>query len=431
MTFQTSAKQLTNYFQQMTKSKLQPRRISKNFAHLVKSYNKGFAGAALEGGSRSNKTWGGLDFLVWYAKRNIGKQISIIRQTYNSFKNTLFLDFNRRFPDFGIKSPTAYVKECQTFSLLGNRVNLIGADGASKSEDKAHGAGSDIAWFNEPMFISQDFFDQTDMRCREFVWFDYNPVATKHWIYDSYVKRDDIAFLKTTMLDNPWISPKERMKILSYNPFHPEDSHLPEEERRPHPTNIEQGTADLYKWHVYGEGKRSQQEGCIITNWKREPFDLSLPFLWAMDFGFTTDPTTLVKLAVDGSKLYARGYLYEPEMTTGDIIKFLEKTIKNKDDIIIADNAEPRMIRELQEAGFNVFPCVKGPDSVRKGIDNLKEMQLIVDINEESDQIENEINNYVWLKDKSNVPIDKYNHYIDPIRYGNDELKNTGGFYVS
>jgi hypothetical protein len=40
-----------------------------------------------------------------------------------------------------------------------------------------------------------------------------------------------------------------------------------------------------------------------------------------------------------------------------------------------------------------------------------------------------ELNNYIWNDKKSNVPIDNYNHALDALRYGYDELTQDTEFY--
>ena len=92
--------------------------------------------------------------------------------------------------------------------------------------------------------------------------------------------------------------------------------------------------------------------------------------------------------------------------------------IKNKSecglDLIICDNSEPRLINELKVLGLNIKPTIKKKGSILSGIALMQDYEIIVDRN--SHGIIREINNYVW-KDKGEVPIDKFNHYIDAIRY--------------
>jgi len=46
-------------------------------------------------------------------------------------------------------------------------------------------------------------------------------------------------------------------------------------------------------------------------------------------------------------------------MSTQQISEMLTDVIESS-DTVIADNAEPRLIAELQELGHRVYPCIKG-----------------------------------------------------------------------
>jgi phage terminase large subunit len=61
---------------------------------------------------------------------------------------------------------------------------------------------------------------------------------------------------------------------------------------------IKQNNPGKYKHLVLG-GWLEKAEGVIFENWQEGTFDDSLPFVYGMDFGYVTDPTTLVKIAKD------------------------------------------------------------------------------------------------------------------------------------
>ena len=53
-------------------------------------------------------------------------------------------------------------------------------------------------------------------------------------------------------------------------------------------------------------------------------------------------------------------------------------------------------------------------------------------IDKDSIDVIKEVNNYAW-KDKNTVPIDKFNHYIDAIRYAMQFLvqgKSSGVYHI-
>jgi PBSX family phage terminase large subunit len=376
-------------------------KLNPNLIALCKSYNSGKAGQLLEGSSRSGKSWSCIDFIVWLCSTKVqGATINIFRETYNSFKTTLYDDFNQRLPMFGIQSPFQDIQERSMFRLFGNKINLIGADNPSK----VMGSGCDFAWFNEMIHIPQSIFNQVEMRCSKFWFGDYNPERVTHWIYDNVAKRPDVGFCKTTFLDNAACPPNQRKKILGYDPGNP--------------VNVANGTANEYLWKVFGCGERAAREGVIFTNWKKGEFDTTLPHIWGLDWG-ATDPFTLTKFAFTHKlkKIYAKNYVYQPISST-KLAHDLVELHAGKKDLIICDNANKMAIGDLREAGFNADPCYKEPILTR--IMAINDYEIIVD---NSPDFENELNNYIWLDKKANVPIDNFNHICDPMGYCFTETK--------
>ena len=160
---------------------------NKNLLHLIKTYDDDGRGAILEGSSRSGKTFSSIDFVIGLCTvpgvHNL--VIYLVKETYNSFKTTLYNDFNVRLPMHGLPSPMATVKDVPMFDIYGNRIYFIGADQASKFE----GAGCDFFWINEMLDVSKAIFDQLEMRCRVMWWGDFNPKVSNHWVFD-LEKRD-------------------------------------------------------------------------------------------------------------------------------------------------------------------------------------------------------------------------------------------------
>jgi glycosyltransferase involved in cell wall biosynthesis len=104
-------------------------------------------------------------------------------------------------------------------------------------------------------------------------------------------------------------------------------------------------------------------------------------------------------------------------------------------DIIHADCAEPKSIAELNSYGHNVLPVSKGKDSILYGINLINQNKIYV--TSRSKNLINELNNYIWLTDKSGVkmnkPIDSYNHAIDAMRYAITsqlENPNKGNYFI-
>lgn len=384
--------------------------VNPNFLHLYDSWCKANKskfqtprGVVLEGSSRSSKTWSSIDFLIWLCTTvETSATINIIKETYNSFKTTLYDDFNRRLPDFGISSPFADRQDVRSFSLFGNKINLIGAD----NETVHQGIGSDYFWENESLDVSQNVFDQAEMRCRKFWWADYNPKFTDHWFYDKVCSRDNVAFLKSTYKDNPFITFGEKSKIESYEPT---------------PFNVKQGTADDYMWNVYGLGLRSAPEGLVFqhVSWIKD-FPDNLEKVWyGLDFGYTNSPSCLVKVGALGNQLYAKKLFYIPTPSINELEQ-LVKVFCQKGDTIwcdpSGDSGGRGMITSLRRLGYRAMSTNTFPGSIKFGISVIKRFKLNLvddpDVRKEQGMYRyREINGI-----KLDEPEDDYNHFWDAVR---------------
>lgn len=398
----------------------------------------GFAGVALEGSSRSGKTWSGVDIIIWLATdkhKDEGCTINIYRETYNEFKTTLYDDFKRRLDDFGLHNPFHLAKEVPSFRIGKTTVHFLG--------DGKHGGGCDYAFFNEAMMIRNEVFDQVEMRCRKFWWMDYNPSFTEHWVFDKVLLRDNVAFLRTTFLDNlNFIAPNEYTKIMSYEPWLPGSYEVTEdgvyynyeqitETNQPpiHPTNVIQGTADEFMWKVYGLGLRGAMKGVIfpsVTWIDSFPEEYKI---YCNDFGFTSDPNALNGYYEDENNIYIEPLLYE-SIETADILgSCLEKLDVSTNDLVICDSSDKhvsekngtvQMVTDLIDLGWNAMKVSK-TKSVTYHLLSMKKKKIHIVKNHLYKKVKKEVENYKWREINGimiNQPIDKFNHFWDAARYG-------------
>ncbi len=255
----------------------------------------------------------------------------------------------------------------------------------------------------------EDVFDKIDLSIRHKtkqnrVILILNPTTKEHFIYNKFFEskgieagstlvNGDCTYIHTTYLDN--------IKNLS-------PSFLNQVEY------IKQRRPEKYKHTILG-GWLDKAEGVIFNNWTIGEFVEASPSVYGQDFGFSNDPTTLVQTSVDktNKKIYLKLHLYQAGLITSEIININKRIAGNS--LIVADSAEPRLIREIKLSGVNIIEAVKGQGSVTHGISLLQDYDLIVDA--DSIDLHKELNNYCWLEKKSNTPIDNHNHAIDSIRY--------------
>ncbi|WP_445453099.1 phage terminase large subunit [Flavobacterium sp. 25HG05S-40] len=399
----------------------------------------------MEGSSRSGKTWSGVDIIIWlclYVEKNC--TINIYRETYNEFKTTLYDDFKRRLDDYGLPNPFHRAKEVKSFKINGSTIYFLG--------DGKHGGGCDYAFFNEMMFIRQSVFDQVELRCRKFWWADYNPSVTDHWFFDNVLCRPDVAFLRTTYLNNKHISSQEKNKILSWEPWKP-DSYFVENsvimcynpltkkvepvsktnQPPPHPTNIANGTADEFNWKVYGLGLRGAMKGVIFpyVEWiTPEQWPADKAVIYPNDFGFTTDPNVLGRYAEDEHNIWIEPLCYEPIETPAELANLLRSLNIDEKEIIPCDSADKytgenkgtvEMVKGLKLEGFENAYKISKTKSVMYWLNSMKTKKIHIVKNHLYQQALKEQQNYRMREINGiaiNQPMDSFNHIWDMGRYG-------------
>jgi phage terminase large subunit len=251
-----------------------------------------------------------------------------------------------------------------------------------------------------------------------------NPATREHWIYKElyeekgvsegfngvvgnvlYIHTEYTDIEREFIPDNIFEDFEE--KRLAYELWKAEKPDL----RDKLPSKISKAAS--YFKHVVKGGWLNVAEGVIYPDWQEGKFvEVSTP-IYGQDFGFSIDPTTLIKTSVDKKNkiIYAKEELYQARLTTTDI-KDYDISICGT-SLIYGDSAEPRLIEELKRAGVNIRETKKGQGSVTAGIAAIQDYTLIV----EGKNLIKELNNYVWHDKKSKTPIDAFNHLLDALRY--------------
>lgn len=181
----------------------------------------------------------------------------------------------------------------------------------------------------------------------------------------------------------------------------------------------------LYKHKWLGEP--NTQEGRIYDGWATIdviPHEARL-VRYGLDFGYSIDPTVIVAMYE-----YNGGYIidevtYQKGLSNKSIHDILDNQPRA---LVVADSAEPKSIDEIHNYGTNIIGVVKGPDSVRQGIDYVQQQRI--SLTARSVKTRTAYLNYKWATDKDgkalNVPDDsvhEWSNSMDAIRYGFDALR--------
>jgi len=379
-----------------------------------------------EGSSRSSKTWDAFHFIVAYCDHNRDKkkEIYILRNTLVDCRDFTFKEFEKVLNVIGIwddskkkESPKPY------YNLFGNHIYFRGLDQEKEAPP------SDIIFVNESLEIdTRKKLKGWFMRCRVAQILDWNPKYTDHWCF-KMEGQPNTLFTHSTYKDNKHLQVSVIKEIESYCPWNFKDLHLPEKERRPHLENIKNTTADRYQWEVYGEGKRSAPEGLIFPYVKYIDKFPDIAHIYCQDFGFTVDPSALVKYAEDAANIYVELLLYKPMETSEELSEYYIEIAITNEDIIIADSSDKytsetkgaiEMVKDMRNHGWTMRKVSK-TKSVIFWLLSMKKKKINIVINELSPFARTEQENY-RMKEihgiKINQPIDKFNHFWDATRYG-------------
>ena len=368
----------------------------------------------IQGGTSASKTFSILSVLIIRAttKRT---EISIVGETVPHLRRGAIRDFIKIMIAKRIFVPARWNKTLLTYTFgNGSTIEFFSAD----QESRLRGARRQVLFVNEANNIEFDAYHQLAIRTSETIYIDFNPVS-EFWAHTEVLKEHDSELVVLTYRDNEALAQSIKDDIEA--------------------ARIKAETSTYWaNWYkVYGLGEVGSLQGVVFDDWQQvDGIDFAGDRLIAigLDWGYTNDPTAVVAVYKRGSAVLVHELLYATGLTNQDIAEQLRKLGINRSWPIIADSAEPKSIEEVHRLGFNIHAATKGADSIRNSIDILKRQTLLV--TRESTNLIKELRNYTWDTDRTGaslgVPVDRYNHAIDALRYValNKLSANAGGRYV-
>jgi len=360
------------------------------------------------GGTRSSKTYSLTQLFIVKALTEKNKRFIVSRVSINVMKSSVIRDFHEILEAMNL---TEYFKFNHTHSYFKNQITNSTIEFISTDDPaKWRGLEANYFWFNEADGIKYEFFQQAIMRLsrksndgiiNQF-FLDFNPSNPYSWVRKHVENsRSDVEIIISSYKDNPFLTSDVIEEIERYK------------------------TIDYDYWLCYATGEYGEVKGGVFKNWNLiQKIDKNSKLVAVgLDFGYSNDPTTAVKVWVNKSKhsIYLQQLFYKKGLTNPDIADELKRFHIGTNDLIIADSAEPKSIEELRRLGYrNIKGVKKGKGSIQLGIDILKRYTLqVVQLN--SQDLIVELQNYTWaeLSDGSyaNKPKDDFNHCIDAIRY--------------
>ena len=372
---------------------------------------------------------------LWYIynlMKHPAANLVVVRKVFRTLQNSCFSDLCWAIDRLGVspywkatKSPLEIV-----YIPTGQKILFVGLDDPLKITSLSVPRGVLCwAWIEEAYEVtSEEAFNRLDESIRgqlpkglfTQLTLTFNPWSSRHWLKKRFFDEESpqVLALTTDYRCNEFLSPS--------------DLALFEEMKK-----------NKKRYRVAGLGDWGIVEGLIYDNWTEKDFDIDalrkqegINAAFGLDFGFTTDPAALWCGLVDKGKrlIYVFDELYEKGLTNQELYKAIEARGYAKEQIT-ADSAEPKSIEELRRAGLTrVRKSRKGPDSIRHGIQQIQNFQIVV--HPRCVNTLRELSLYAWAKDKfdeyTGKPEDDNNHLMDAMRYAlagalGKELVGFGG----
>jgi phage terminase large subunit len=294
-----------------------------------------------------------------------------------------------------------------TFINPAGKTNEILFDGLDDPEKVKSIKGITSVWLEELTEFTRNDFMQVDLILRE---------ETGHYqqIMASFNPDEAQApWIKQMFVDEQHADSYVDISTVEHNPI---------KEMRERYLEILNRLDDPTYYKIYRLGLWALPSGHIFS-WDVQPlpeirFD---EVFYGGDFGYSVDPAAFVKVYRKADEFWVEEIVYKTGLTNQALASEIKSDGRVKPgDISYWDCAEPKSIEELCQAGLTALPALKGPDSVRAGIDYLKAHK--VHIVQGSTNIISEQGTYRWKQDKTGEntpePVAFKNHAMDAIRYG-------------
>jgi phage terminase large subunit len=242
------------------------------------------------------------------------------------------------------------------------------------------------------------------------MWFAWNPRNATDPVDEFAADPPSGSVIVTAnYMDNPWLSEESR-KDMEYDKRRDPDKYA----------------------HVWLGGYETHSESRVFKNWSVEEFERPAGTVHRLgaDWGFSIDPSCLIRCDIDGTRLYVdhEAYMIGCEIT--QLPDLFDRVPDARKWFITADSARPETISYMQKHGYpRINRAHKGAGSVEEGIAFLQSFDIIV--HPRCAHLIDELSTYRYKRDpltEKILPIleDKNNHVIDALRYACEGARKSG-----
>ena len=391
--------------------------ISDTFAPLLEDEHRYLL---MYGGSGSGKSEFAARKLFYRARKKGGHRFLVVRKVRRVIMDSCVQVYKQFFSDVGMMYE--FNKSALTMRFANRRgvpseLLFYGLDDQQKLKSIK---GITSAWVEEATELTKEDFMQLDLRVREptphyhQLMLTFNPDEAKAaWIKDMFF---DEAFG-----DDYSGAGKKPESYLHHSTL--KDNPIPEARARYE--GVLENLDDATFATIYRRGRWAAAKGRIFY-WPVEP----LPFedeswyddIWfGLDFGFTVNPSAVVKIYRKGLRFWLKVIIYDTGLTNLALGDALIAHPEYNGELVFCDAAEPKSITELRGKKVNAVAAIKGQDSVEYGLTLLQALDIRM-VEGWCKPLVDEQKTYVFKMDSRGQPTGqpvKFNdHAHDGGRYG-------------
>jgi len=353
-----------------------------------------------QGGTSSGKTYAILQNLFLKALQYEGIVITVVGQDIPNLKKGALRDALKIYNQSPILK-----KNCQDYNRT-ERIftfkngSVIEFNSYADQQDAKSGK-RDFLFINEADGVTWEIYWQLSIRTLSSrpeilsqIFIDYNP-SVIFWAHEKLKNKEDTVIFYSDHRDNPFLDANTHKEI--------------------------EAIADPEMWKVYARGITGNLRGSIYPNWQIvEEFPKNIDeVIWAIDYGYTSDPTAIVKIGIQRPRtIYLEEISYVPGISEHQINEAMEAAGWINGQPFYSEH-DREMVSSLRRLGVYVLMAKKGEGSKRNGI--LKVKQFSVNYTRRSIHIHEERMKYKWSyvgDTPTNTPDKSPDHLMDAVRYG-------------
>ena len=372
------------------------------------------------GGRGSGKSWGFGEALI---RRASVETIRVLctREYQNSIADSVHRLLTDTIQRLGMNS---WFKSTKTSIVSRSGSEFIFKGLHNNIQEIKSTEGVDVCWVEEAHDVTHESWEVLGPTIRgegSEIWISFNTTDEQAATFQRFVKhkpRDAVVQLLNYDQNPHFTTTLEKERQYYLNLIEDATSVSERAEAQAAYDHIWLGYARKYNQAVIFAGK------FVVESFSDELYKQADRLHFGADFGFSQDPSTLIRMFVLNNILYVEHEAYGVGVELDEMEQFYDQVPGSREWPIKADNSRPETISYIKRKSFQIGPADKWAGSVEDGITHLKGFTKIV-IHPRCKYTANEARLYSYKVDRNTkevlpIVVDLHNHCWDAIRYGLD-----------